>query len=164
MPVKEIHSSYDSSALWGKTFTDLKPNIIAVLVGVALFFTLPFIISALFGDNTRWYLTLLVAPYAIAGIVLGIVLATDGLADWHLVICRVATSAVIRSLLDSRGSLRLEERLTKLGRIFVDTYRCLHWRMARLITRGDVSELHPFTAIRHYGVLNLRWRVWIMVS
>jgi uncharacterized membrane protein YfcA len=44
-----------------------------VLAGVALFFTLPFAISALFGDNTRWYLTLLVAPYAIAGVVLGIV-------------------------------------------------------------------------------------------
>jgi hypothetical protein len=70
MPVEEAYSSSRSFPSWATT---LRPIIIAVLAGVALFFTLPFAISALFGDNTRWYLTLLVAPYAIAGVVLGIV-------------------------------------------------------------------------------------------
>ena len=73
MPAREAHSSSGSSPLWARTLIDLKPSIIALLVGVVLFFTLPFAISALFGDNTRWYLTLLIVPYAIAGVVLGIV-------------------------------------------------------------------------------------------
>ncbi len=51
----------------------LRPRLCAVLVGIALALTVPFIVGAAIGYESRWYLVIVAIPYGVAGIILGLV-------------------------------------------------------------------------------------------
>lgn len=51
----------------------LRGKIVAVLLGITLFFALPFISSYIFGPYSSWYLALAIALQAVSGAALGFV-------------------------------------------------------------------------------------------
>jgi hypothetical protein len=50
--------------------SDIRARIVAVLLGITLFFALPFVSDSLLGENTWWYLVL---SYGASGVVLGFI-------------------------------------------------------------------------------------------
>ena len=61
--------------------SSVRAKAVAVLTGIVLFFAMPSIISHFVGDYSSWYLTLLVLPYGVSGIVLGTIWPNIG---WRL--------------------------------------------------------------------------------
>ena len=51
----------------------LRASIVAVLLGIGLFFVLPFISSFMFGEHSQWYLILAIAVYSVSGVILGVI-------------------------------------------------------------------------------------------
>lgn len=51
----------------------IRARIVAVLLGIILFFALPFVSDSLLGENTWRYLVLAIASYGVSGVVLGFI-------------------------------------------------------------------------------------------
>ena len=67
-----VRERNDSEAdRWRDIRRKVRPRIYAVLVGVALALTVPFIVGAAIGYESRWYLVVVAIPYGVAGMIVG---------------------------------------------------------------------------------------------
>lgn len=121
------------------------PKVLALFVGIALFFVIPITIGSLLGDYTPLYLPLLVAAYGVSGVVLGFLWPEVG---WRLGLWLFAVwppmllfalflggEALMEGPVDMNGMLR-----DLLGYLMAMVAACLGAELGGIIRRRQMAE------------------------
>jgi|SRR6266478_3938573 len=118
---------------------------VSVTIGIVWFFILPSSISSIVGDNSRLYIPMLVAPYAVSGFILGLIWPQFGwrlgmalFAVWPFVILFAIFLGADKQVLDWKG-----ETLDFGELLLILPASCLGaWLGSRIRKSDHPNEIH----------------------